>query len=119
LITAVEIPVSLSGGRDAYRKVRDRASYAFALVSIAAVVAVDDGTITDVRLAFGGVAPFPWRASRAEAVLRGGPATVAQFAAAARAELHAATLRRHNAFKATMLQNVLVATLAELCGVAR
>lgn len=70
LITAVELPDPF-GGRSRYRKVRDRASYAFALVSLAAAVRRRDGMIDDVRLVFGGVAHKPWRAWRAEDALRG------------------------------------------------
>jgi xanthine dehydrogenase YagS FAD-binding subunit len=75
LITAVEIPALAFGHRSAYRKVRDRASYAFALVSVAAALDVADGVVRDVRLALGAVAPVPWRARAAESALRGQPAT--------------------------------------------
>ena len=75
LITAVDLPPLAFATRSRYRKVRDRASYAFALVSVAAALDVDDGIVRDVRLALGGVAPEPWRATKAEAVLRGAPAT--------------------------------------------
>jgi xanthine dehydrogenase YagS FAD-binding subunit len=87
LITAVELPPSPIAARSAYRKVRERASYAFALVSVAAALEVRDGVVTDVRLALGGVAPKPWRATRAEDALRGAPATDDSYRAAARAEL--------------------------------
>jgi xanthine dehydrogenase YagS FAD-binding subunit len=90
LITAVDLPDLPFATRSAYRKVRDRASYAFALVSVAAAVDVADGTIRDVRIAFGGVAHKPWRATRAEEVLRGAPATEESFRRAADAELAAA-----------------------------
>ena len=70
-----------------YRKVRDRASYAFALVSVAGGLQLEGGTIKDVRLALGGVAHKPWRAERAEAALRGCPATETAFRQAAEAEL--------------------------------
>ena len=73
--------------RSAYRKVRDRASYAFALVSVAAALDVEDGAVRDVRIALGGVAHKPWRATRAEEALRGGPATEEPSDAAAEAEL--------------------------------
>src|SRR5205823_9852644 len=81
LITAIELPPAR--GRSAYRKVRDRASYAFALVSAAAVLDVAGGDVADVRIALGGVAHKPWRAATAEARLRGGPATEEAFRAAA------------------------------------
>jgi len=70
-----------------YRKVRDRASYAFALVSVAAALDVADGVVRDARIALGGVAPVPWRAARAEAALRGASATEEVFGRAAEAEL--------------------------------
>jgi len=115
LITAVDLPALPMAARSAYRKARDRASYAFALVSVAVAVAVeDDGTIGDVRIAFGGVAHQPWRATRAEDALRGQPATDAAFRAAAHAELSAATPLRDNAFKVPMATGVLVATLRDL-----
>ncbi len=75
LITAVALPAPSGAARSTYRKVRDRASYAFALVSVAAVLEVERGTVKDVRLALGGVAPRPWRATKAEGALRGKPAT--------------------------------------------
>ena len=114
LITAVELPPPPPGARSAYRKVRDRASFAFALVSVAAVLVVADGVVGEVRLALGGVAHAPWRASRAEAALRGGPATEERFAEAARAELAAARPLRDNGFKLPLTVNLLVRTLAEL-----
>ncbi len=95
-----------------YRKVRDRASYAFALVSIAATLDVaSDGTVRDVRLALGGVAPKPWRALSAERALRGGPATEARFREAARAEMSAAVGLRDNAFKIELAERTMVAVL--------
>ena len=83
LITAIELPPSAIAANSTYRKVRDRASYAFALISVAAALEMDGDRIADVRIAFGGVAHKPWRASKAEAALRGGPATDAAFRAAA------------------------------------
>ncbi|HEX4063565.1 MAG TPA: xanthine dehydrogenase family protein subunit M [Streptosporangiaceae bacterium] len=112
LITAVDMP--RVSGRSAYRKVRDRASYAFALVSVAAVLRIEDGTIADVCLALGGVAPKPWRAKQAEARLRGGPATEEAFLAAADAELERATPTTNNAFKVPLARNTIVATLRDL-----
>jgi len=87
LITAVDLPPLPFATRSHYRKVRDRASYAFALVSVAAALDVTDGVVRDVRIALGGVAPRPWRATKAEAVLRGAPATEEVFGQAAEAEL--------------------------------
>jgi xanthine dehydrogenase YagS FAD-binding subunit len=83
LITAVELPPLPVARRSTYRKVRDRASYAFALVSVAAALAVTDGVVQEVRLGLGGVAHKPWRAARAEAALVGRPATEEYFRAAA------------------------------------
>jgi xanthine dehydrogenase YagS FAD-binding subunit len=112
LITAVDVPPL--GIPSKYRKVRDRAAFAFALVSIAAAVQVEDGVVTDVRLALGGVAHKPWRALAAEAALRGRPATEASFAAAADAELAAATPLRDNGFKVPLARNLVVRTLLDL-----
>jgi xanthine dehydrogenase YagS FAD-binding subunit len=112
LVTAVDLPPA--AGASAYRKVRDRASFAFALVSVAAVLDVADGAIADVRIALGGVAHKPWRAEAAEARLRGGPATEDAFRAAAGAELEAAAPTDENAFKVPLARNTIVAVLREL-----
>ena len=117
LITGVTLPPP-TAGRSRYRKVRDRASYAFALVSVAAVLETDGGTVKSVRLALGGVAHKPWRASAAEALLTGGPATEAAFRAAAEAELAPARGLRHNAFKIELARRTIVAVLSELTGAA-
>jgi xanthine dehydrogenase YagS FAD-binding subunit len=119
LITALEVePLSAAlAGRSTYRKVRDRASFSFAVMSAAVAVEVADGTVRDCRIALGAVAHGPWRAWRAEESLRGAPATEASFAAAADAELAQAQPLRDNAFKVPLARNVLVATLAELCEV--
>ena len=114
LITAVELPAPAPGARSAYRKVRDRASYAFALVSVAAVLVVEDGAVRDVRLALGGVAHKPWRARTAEDLLLGGPATGAAFRAAADAELAAATALRDNGFKVELAARTITAVLGAL-----
>jgi xanthine dehydrogenase YagS FAD-binding subunit len=116
LIVAVELPPSSIAGRSAYRKVRDRASYAFALVSVAAGLTLHDGRIEDVRIAFGGVAPKPWRASRAEAALRGERPTIEAFDAAADQELAEARPLAGNAFKLALTKRTLTAVLAELAG---
>lgn len=118
LITAVTLPAPLVG-RQTYRKVRDRASYAFALVSVAAAIAVEDGTVTAARLAFGGLAPVPWRDQAVEAALVGQPATRATFAAAADALLADARGFGHNDFKIPLARRTLVATLIELTETAR
>jgi xanthine dehydrogenase YagS FAD-binding subunit len=114
LITAIEVPGLPFATCSRYRKVRDRASYAFALVSLAAAVDVDRGVIRDVRLAFGGLGTIPWRAQKAEAVLRGASATEASFVQAAEAELVDAQPLRENAFKMQLARNLLVRTLQEL-----
>lgn len=116
LITAVELPPLPLATRSTYRKVRDRASYAFALVSVAAAIEVDNGTVKDVRLALGGVAHKPWRAFAAETALRGHPATRDAFRAAAEAELATAVPLRDNAFKIELAKRTIVATLEGLAG---
>ena len=114
LLTAVDLPPLPFATRSHYRKVRDRASYAFALVSVAAALDVTDGVVRDVRIALGGVAPRPWRARSAEAVLRGAPATEETFRRAAEAELIAAQPLPGNAFKVPLARNTLVRTLLDL-----
>jgi xanthine dehydrogenase YagS FAD-binding subunit len=114
LITAIDLPPLTFATRSRYRKVRDRASYAFALVSVAAALDVADGVVRDVRLALGGVAHKPWRAWNAEAALRGAPATEETFHKAAAAELAAAQPLRDNAFKAPLVHNLIVRTLLDL-----
>lgn len=116
IITAVELPASPFADRSAYRKVRDRASYAFALVSVAAGLSMRDGRIEEIGLAFGGIAPKPWRAIRAEAALRGGPATDDAFWAAMEAELAEARPAAGNAFKIELLKRTAAAVLADLTG---
>ena len=113
LITAVQLPPATLAAQT-YRKVRDRSSYAFALVSVAAALQVDDDRVADVRLALGGVAPKPWRAWRAEEALRGRPATEASFLAAADAELADARPLAGNAFKVELARRTLVAVLQQL-----
>lgn len=117
LILSVELPPLPFACRSTYRKVRDRASYAFALVSVAAAIGLEATRIKDVRVAMGGVAPKPWPAWEAEAALRGREATVASFRAAAEAELAAARPLQHNGFKIELIRRTLVAVLAELAGV--
>jgi xanthine dehydrogenase YagS FAD-binding subunit len=116
LITAVELPSLPLASRSTYRKVRDRASYAFALVSVAAAVEIEGGTVKDVRLALGGVAPKPWRAWKAEGMLRGAPATEASFRAAADAELEDATPLRDNGFKVELARRTVTVVLSDLAG---
>jgi xanthine dehydrogenase YagS FAD-binding subunit len=116
LITAVDLPPLAFATRSHYRKVRDRASYAFALVSVAAAIDVADGVVRDVRIALGGVAPVPWRAWQAEHVLRGARATEETFRRAADSELANARPLPGNAFKVPLARNVLVRTLLNLTG---
>jgi xanthine dehydrogenase YagS FAD-binding subunit len=114
LITAVELPSLPFAIRSTYRKVRDRASYAFALVSVAAALELENGTVKNVRLALGGVAHKPWRAWKAETALVGQQATEAGFRAAIQAELSEAKPLRDNAFKIELAMRLIPAVLMEL-----
>ncbi len=114
LITHVTLPPARIAARSRYRKVRERASYAFAIGSVAAAVDVSDGVVCDARLAFGAVASRPWRARLAERVLTGAPATEEFFAAAADAELAAARPLSGNGYKVTLIRNLVVTVLSEL-----
>lgn len=116
LITAIELPPLPQGAASAYRKVRDRAGYAFALVSVAAALRVDNGVIGAVRLALGGVAHKPWRARKAEEALLGAPAGPETFRAAAEAELADAVPLRDNAFKIELAKRTITAVLGDLAG---
>lgn len=111
MITAVVLPPP-PPGRQLYRKVRDRASYAFALVSVAAIVEVEGGRIRDARIALGGVAPKPWRAEAAERDLAGAAAGDDSYRDAAAAALADARGRPGNAFKIQLAQRTLRHTLA-------
>lgn len=93
---------------------RERASYAFALVSVAGALHLEGGNVKEVRLAFGGVAHKPWRAQKAEAYLTGRPATPENFRAAIEAELADAQTGPENAFKVPMLRNTVISVLEEL-----
>ncbi|HEU4979223.1 MAG TPA: xanthine dehydrogenase family protein subunit M [Solirubrobacteraceae bacterium] len=114
LITAVALPALPFARRSDYRKARDRASFAFALVSVAAALDVAGGTVQEARIALGGVAHAPWRASAAEQALRGAPATGESFAAAADAELAQARPLRENGFKVPLARAMTVALLRDL-----
>ncbi len=114
LITAVDVPALPFAERSRYYKVRDRASYAFALVSVAAALDLAGGTVRDARIAFGGVAHKPWRATRAEASLRGAPATEETFRRAADSELAGAQPLDGNGFKIPLVRNTLTLVLREL-----
>jgi xanthine dehydrogenase YagS FAD-binding subunit len=112
IITAVTLPPP-PPGKQIYRKVRDRASYAFALVSVAAVVDAAGGTIRSARLAFGGVAPKPWRIAPAEERLIGASADEKTFDAVASDVLDGARGRGSNDFKIPLARRTLHAVLAE------
>jgi xanthine dehydrogenase YagS FAD-binding subunit len=114
LITAVEIPAPPAGAHSSYRKVRDRASYAFALTSVAAELVIDGGTIRAARLALGGVAHKPWRAHLAEQALIGSPAAAETFERAADAELVNAEPLDGNEFKVELTKRAIVATLTSV-----
>ena len=113
LITAVLLPPP-SGARQTYRKVRDRASYAFALVSFAGVLDVEDGRIIRPALAFGGVAHMPWRNLEVEALLEGEAPSAELFAEAAARLVADAEPQGGNAFKIPLLRRTLQAVLREL-----
>ncbi|TDU73929.1 xanthine dehydrogenase family protein subunit M [Streptomyces sp. KS 21] len=115
LVTAVELPALAMAARSRYRKVGDRAAFSFALVSVAVAVDTDGDRVRDARIAFGGLATTPWRARRAEAVLRGEPATADRFAAGALEELATARTVRANAYRVPLACDTLVATLCALC----
>lgn len=114
LITSVTLPPPLPDSREGYRKARDRASFAFALASVAAVLAVRDERIEQVAIAFGGLAPKPWRAWTAERLLLGGPTDEASLRAAVDAELAAARPLRDNGYKVALTRNLTVRLLSEL-----
>ena len=114
LITAIDLPALAAARRSLYLKVRDRASYAFALASAAVAVELDGRTIRDARVGLGGIATKPWRSQEAERLLVGKPATEATFRAAADAALAGARPHRDNAFKVTLAKRTLVRALTEV-----
>ncbi|TQL68938.1 xanthine dehydrogenase YagS FAD-binding subunit [Nocardioides albertanoniae] len=114
LITHVELPTTPMAKRSTYYKARDRASYAFALVSVAAALSVDDGVVTDVALAWGGVAHKPWRATRAEEALRGQPLEEHAIATAVEEELRDAVTGPDNDYKRSMLRGATTVALTPL-----
>jgi xanthine dehydrogenase YagS FAD-binding subunit len=118
LITAVELPESATNWRARYLKVRDRASYEFALVSVAAMLDVADGRIRGARIAFGGVGTKPWRAAEVEQVLLDRSPSAELFREGAERAVENAQPRRDNRFKVTLLKRTLTRTLEELTGVA-
>jgi CO/xanthine dehydrogenase FAD-binding subunit len=116
LITAVDVPLPPPGTRSGYLKVRDRASYEFALTSAAAALVIDDGLITMARLALGGVGTIPWRAREAEDVLTGAPASDQAFRAAAAAALRDPFTVDGTAFKVELAKRTIVRVLQDLAG---
>ncbi len=114
LITAIEIPKNDFAVNSIYRKVRDRASYAFALVSVAAALEVENGAIKNVRIALGGVAHKPWRAIAAENFLLNADATEENYRNAAEIELKNAKGYGHNDFKIELAKRTVVGALKEL-----
>lgn len=118
LILAVTIPQNRLLRRSLYKKVRDRASYDFALVSAAVALEVEGDAVAEVRIALGGVAPVPWRAHRAEDALRGGAVSVEAFRLAASAELAQARGYGENDFKIPLATRLIVRALSELAGVS-
>jgi xanthine dehydrogenase YagS FAD-binding subunit len=118
LVVAVEIPPGSFARASTYLKVRDRASYAFALVSVAAALDLRDGRVHEARIALGGVAHKPWRAREAEALLRGATPGDAAFDAAARASVAGARPYRDTAFPVTLAQRTVARALRVAAGIA-
>jgi xanthine dehydrogenase YagS FAD-binding subunit len=117
LLTQVRIPLPPAGARSGYLKVRDRASYEFALTSAAAAVLIEDGTIAWARLALGGVGTVPWRAREAEEILRGAPAVDRTFRAAAQVALRDPFTVPGTAFKVELAQRTITRILHAVSGV--
>ena len=113
LITAVELPAPRFQQHSHYLKIRDRASYAFALISVAAAVELDGDVIRDVRIALGGVAHKPWRDTAVEQSLKGQPVSRENFVAAADAMLRNAQPLAHNAFKIKLARRAIVRALSD------
>jgi xanthine dehydrogenase YagS FAD-binding subunit len=113
IITAVELPAAGFAKNHSYLKVRDRLSYAFALVSVAAALELDGGSIKEARLALGGVAHKPWRNTGAEAALRGQQPNGAAFAQAAELVLRDAKAQRYNAFKIDLARRTMIRALTQ------
>jgi xanthine dehydrogenase YagS FAD-binding subunit len=113
IITAVELPPNGFADNCSYLKIRDRLSYAFALVSVAAALEIENGKIRQARLALGGVAHKPWRDRRAEAQLSGAPATRESFTAAAATLLSDARGFGHNDFKIELARRAIVRALGQ------
>ena len=112
LITAVDLPASDFSNKSYYLKMRDRNSYAFALVSVAAALNVQDNVIQDARVAMGGVAHKPWRSFEAEEMLVGKPANEETFRQAAETALAGAQAYEYNAFKVELGKRAIVRALS-------
>ena len=113
IITAIELPAQGFAANYSYLKIRDRLSYAFALVSVAAALELEGNRITEARLALGGVAHKPWRNLEAELAMRGKPADAPAFAEAAAVLLRDAKGFAHNAFKIDLARRAIVRTLRQ------
>lgn len=118
IITHVTVPASRFAARSRYLKVRDRASFSFALASAAVAIELDGKTIKDLRVALGGVGTRPWRSPEAEKALMGQPAEEARFKAAAEVAMQGAKPRAHNAFKIELARRTLVRALSLAAGIA-
>jgi CO/xanthine dehydrogenase FAD-binding subunit len=119
LITAVEIPLLPETARSGYLKVRDRVSYEFALVSVAAALEIEDGVVRTARIGLGGVGSKPWRAVAAEEVLRDAPATVASYREAAAVAVTGAWTVPGTAFKVELAKRALVRQLLTVAEIPR
>ncbi|SAK39598.1 molybdopterin dehydrogenase FAD-binding protein [Caballeronia glebae] len=118
LITAVDLPPPLFAAHSKYLKVRDRASYAFALVSVAAALQMDGNTVKSARIALGGVAHKPWRATATERALVGQSLDKATLQSAAALAVQGAQVQRDNAFKVALAQRAIVRAVQQAGGVA-
>ena len=118
LITHIELPASSWAARSHYVKVRDRASYAFALVSVAAALDLRNGTVQNCRIVLGAVAHKPWRSLEAEKALAGKPVNEATCKLAAEAAMHGAKKYKYNAFKVELAKRTIVRALTITAGMA-
>jgi xanthine dehydrogenase YagS FAD-binding subunit len=116
LITWVDVPRTALAGQSRYLKLRDRATFEFAVVSVAAALRTRGRVVQDVRLAFGGVGTRPWRDAGVEAALRGRPLTAQAIAGAGRLLVRGAEPREGNRFKVELVQRALVSILSDLGG---
>ena len=117
LITHVDVPLLPVGARSRYLKVRDRASYEFALTSAAAALVIEDGTIATARVAVGGVGTIPWRAHEAEAILTGATASSGAFRSAAEAAVQESFTVAGTAFKVELAKRSIRRILQTIAGI--